>query len=706
MDHANIVKFYRAFSFEKCTYIVLELCPNGSLMDMVKKRKFITEPEVRFWTVQMAGAIKYMHAKGIIHRDLKMGNIFLDKNMNVKVGDFGLAALLMSGKDMHSVRRTTLCGTPNYIAPEILEKGKGGHDHMVDIWSLGIIIFAMLTGKPPFQSTTADEIYRRAREREYDWPKLETSENFISEETKDLVSTLLQGPDKRPDPDTIVQHPFFTCGWMPQSEEMTPELCDQQPHPTQFLSAGIRSGRGNLYARNLKKLCIKCEVGPWSEPIKYRSTYKEVAAEEKAHLTPMVPLAEDIVYRPFQEWLQEQQVLKEQERAASEVADSSVMVIDKPPSLPIPRASSTRQTTQSYAAQQRSRPAVASSSSSQSSRPGPQQPDGEIRPSTITSTEVVPKPLISVSKRLPQSDDSRRLEGRMEPTTPIVDVENRLAVDMARQMNKAELERKSRESEAPVIFTKTASIFDPKEKLELVPGTKPDAVFESTRRCLAELDRALNSRTIAIETPSPPNPPVVVKWVDYTNKYGLGYILDNGTVGTIFKGKADSQSSRSFIPPTCLVVREGEQHLLSRGNENYVDRFQVVPVSGPHIEFYENRGVEGLLQTKVDPRNFVVPEPTDGKLGSLSAGRDQWDFRKKEMLTLWKKFSNYMTTYSREYESINSEDLAQMPRQHGLSSAADVVTFWQRWGDVSCWVFGDGHLQVLISCLPHFSITC
>jgi tRNA A-37 threonylcarbamoyl transferase component Bud32 len=140
MRHPNIVQFHRAFSYEKCTYIVLELCPNGSLMDMVKKRKYVTEPEVRFWTVQMAGGIKYMHGKGIIHRDLKMGNIFLDKDMNIKIGDFGLAALLMSGKDMVAVRRTTLCGTPNYIAPEILEKNKAGHDHAVDIWSLGIIM--------------------------------------------------------------------------------------------------------------------------------------------------------------------------------------------------------------------------------------------------------------------------------------------------------------------------------------------------------------------------------------------------------------------------------------------------------------------------------------------------------------------------------------------------------------------------------------
>lgn len=142
MKQRNIVQFLRAFSFDKCTYLVLELCPNASLMEMVKRRKGLTEPEVRFYSVQIAGAIKYMHGKGIIHRDLKMGNIFLDSRMNAKIGDFGLAALLVTGRDMQTIRRTTLCGTPNYIAPEILEKGKKGHDHMVDIWSLGIIMYA------------------------------------------------------------------------------------------------------------------------------------------------------------------------------------------------------------------------------------------------------------------------------------------------------------------------------------------------------------------------------------------------------------------------------------------------------------------------------------------------------------------------------------------------------------------------------------
>lgn len=140
MRHKNIVHFLRAFSYDRCTYLILELCPNGSLMDMVKRRKGLSEGEVRFYAVQIAGAIKYMHSKGIIHRDLKMGNIFLDSQMNAKIGDFGLAALLVTGKDMQTIRRTTLCGTPNYIAPEILEKGKSGHDQSVDLWSLGVIV--------------------------------------------------------------------------------------------------------------------------------------------------------------------------------------------------------------------------------------------------------------------------------------------------------------------------------------------------------------------------------------------------------------------------------------------------------------------------------------------------------------------------------------------------------------------------------------
>ena len=145
MRHPNIVEFHRAFTFKDSTYVVLELCSNGSIMDMVKKRRCLTLPETRRLTVQLCGAIKYMHARNVIHRDLKMGNLFLDHDMNLKIGDFGLAAVLVSKHEYQGLydtksRRTTLCGTPNYIAPEILEKGKGGHDYKVDIWAIGVIV--------------------------------------------------------------------------------------------------------------------------------------------------------------------------------------------------------------------------------------------------------------------------------------------------------------------------------------------------------------------------------------------------------------------------------------------------------------------------------------------------------------------------------------------------------------------------------------
>jgi myosin-1 len=140
LSHPNIVEFYRAFSFETSTYVVLELCENGSLADAIKKRKYFTMPEIRRFMIQTCGAIKYLHQRNIVHRDLKTGNLFLDRDMNVKVGDFGLAALLVSQSDYGAIRRTTMCGTPNYLAPEVLEKTGKGHDEKVDIWAIGIMM--------------------------------------------------------------------------------------------------------------------------------------------------------------------------------------------------------------------------------------------------------------------------------------------------------------------------------------------------------------------------------------------------------------------------------------------------------------------------------------------------------------------------------------------------------------------------------------
>ena len=94
--------------------------------------------------------MQHMHKTNVIHRDLKLGNLFLDKQFRVKVGDFGLATKLAESGE----KRKTICGTPNYIAPEVIEgdKEKRGHSFEVDIWSMGVICFTLLIGKPPYES--------------------------------------------------------------------------------------------------------------------------------------------------------------------------------------------------------------------------------------------------------------------------------------------------------------------------------------------------------------------------------------------------------------------------------------------------------------------------------------------------------------------------------------------------------------------------
>jgi polo-like kinase 1 len=114
-------------------------------MELVKRRRRLTEPEAAYLCLQLLDAMRYLHANAIIHRDLKLGNLFIAADVGIRVGDFGLATMLCEQGE----RKRTVCGTPNYIAPEILDR-TGGHSYEVDSWSIGCIIYTLLFGKPPF----------------------------------------------------------------------------------------------------------------------------------------------------------------------------------------------------------------------------------------------------------------------------------------------------------------------------------------------------------------------------------------------------------------------------------------------------------------------------------------------------------------------------------------------------------------------------
>lgn len=132
-----------------------------SMMELHKRRKVITDYECRYYIFQIIQGVKYLHDNRIIHRDLKLGNLFLDDDLHVKIGDFGLAAKI----EYDGERKKTLCGTPNYIAPEVLTKK--GHSYEVDIWSIGCVMYTLLAGQPPFETKSLRETYSRIRKCDY-----------------------------------------------------------------------------------------------------------------------------------------------------------------------------------------------------------------------------------------------------------------------------------------------------------------------------------------------------------------------------------------------------------------------------------------------------------------------------------------------------------------------------------------------------------
>ncbi|RYG61078.1 hypothetical protein EON64_18850, partial [archaeon] len=213
----------------------------GKLLREEKQRKRITEPEMRYYLKQLVHSLQYLREHLVIHRDLKLGNLFLDNQMRVKVGDFGLAARLT----YETERKKTVCGTPNYIAPEIL-RSETGHSFEVDIWSTGVILYTLLVGKPPFQCKDVKTTYDKILSNVYTYP----DHVLLSHEVKSLINKMLQHyPANRIGLNDILEDSFFTASHaftptsLPEStlrhcphiEDLTPK--STLPLPSAYISS-------------------------------------------------------------------------------------------------------------------------------------------------------------------------------------------------------------------------------------------------------------------------------------------------------------------------------------------------------------------------------------------------------------------------------------------------------------------------------------
>lgn len=217
------------------------------MSELMKRRKTLTEPEVRYYILQLTSALTYLHDSYIIHRDLKLGNIFLDSHMRVKVGDFGLATKLSHPDE----RKKTVCGTPNYIAPEILKGKPNGHSFEVDIWSTGIIIYTLLVGKPPYEAENVDATYRRILDNNYNFPVT----CGVSDFARSLVQDILQlRPETRPSILCIESNPFFTTSGLYTPSALSSAAMKEPPALCLAAPGNIRAcsdGNSKLHGSHL-----------------------------------------------------------------------------------------------------------------------------------------------------------------------------------------------------------------------------------------------------------------------------------------------------------------------------------------------------------------------------------------------------------------------------------------------------------------------
>ena len=202
LAHPAVVKLLHWFEDAASVYLVLERCAT-ELQEHIRTRQYLEEDEAARLFTQLVQGLYYLHTQGIIHRDLKLSNLLLTVDGDLKIADFGLAVQLETGDAM----RNTFCGTPNYIAPEIV--ARKSHGLTADLWSLGVMLFTFLTGSPPFETEEVDATLRKVALAEYAFP----DGDGVSPAAKDLIEQLLQKePTRRLGLLSVLHHPFVTRG--------------------------------------------------------------------------------------------------------------------------------------------------------------------------------------------------------------------------------------------------------------------------------------------------------------------------------------------------------------------------------------------------------------------------------------------------------------------------------------------------------------
>lgn len=208
VNHPFIVNLQASFQDSSFLYMVMEYVIGGELFSQLRKVNRFLDEDARFFASEIILALQYLHDKSIVYRDLKPENLLIDKDGHIKITDFGFAKVVLD-------RTYTLCGTPEYLAPEIITSK--GHGKPVDWWAVGVLIYEMLCGTPPFDADNPVEIYKAILNgvKGVDFPN-----KYFTPVAKDLIKSLLSDDVtmrcgcSKDGPEEIKRHPWFsTMNW-------------------------------------------------------------------------------------------------------------------------------------------------------------------------------------------------------------------------------------------------------------------------------------------------------------------------------------------------------------------------------------------------------------------------------------------------------------------------------------------------------------
>ena len=297
LDHPNIVKFYETYQDEKFFHLVMEYCSGGELIDRITENGILDEYETAKIMQKLFSATMYLHDKGICHRDLKPENfLFSDKTADseIKIIDFGLSKQFHLETVNETKAMSTVVGTALYVAPEVL---RGKYEFVCDEWSLGVIMYILLSGNPPFYGENKGEIFNKVLNGKFTYP--ENDWKHVNKEAKDLISRLIQpNASKRLSAEKALKHPWFDLMLLNESPKRSKHPVDPNI---------IRNLKNFHIASRFKKEALKVIVNMLNEKeIKnLRETFRLIDKDSSGMISyeELCKAMEDLGYHGSQEEL-------------------------------------------------------------------------------------------------------------------------------------------------------------------------------------------------------------------------------------------------------------------------------------------------------------------------------------------------------------------------------------------------------------------